>query len=54
MTSQYSKIMSCMNDNFCVNNTYGLKRGEELFGFVEISIVLKTLENLRQNQVTKQ
>jgi hypothetical protein len=54
MTSQYSEIASGLNGNFCVDNIYGLKRGEELSGFVEISIVLKTLENLRQHQVTNQ
>jgi len=54
MTSQYSEIPCGLDCYFCVNNVYGLKRGKELFGLVEISIILKTLENLRQDQVSNQ
>jgi hypothetical protein len=54
MTSQYSKISSGLNGYLCVNNVYGLKGGKELLGFVEIPIILKTLKDFRQDQVTNQ
>jgi hypothetical protein len=54
MTSQDAEIASGLNGYFCVNNVYGLKGGEELLGFVEIPIVLKTLKDFRQDQVTNQ
>jgi len=52
MTSQYSKIPRSLNSYRCVDYVYDLKGGEELFSFVEISVILKTLKNLRQDQVS--
>jgi hypothetical protein len=43
MTSQDSEIPRSLDGDFCVNNVYGLERGEEVFGFIEIPVVLKTL-----------
>ncbi len=54
MTSQYSKISRGLNGYLRVNNVYGLKGGKELFSFVEISIILKTLKDFRQDKVTNQ
>ena len=54
MTSQDSEIPRSLNGNFLINHVHRLKGSEDSFGPVEISIVLKTLENFCQDQITDQ
>jgi hypothetical protein len=54
MTSQYSEISRSLNGYLRVNNVYGLKGAKELLGLVEIPIILKTLKDFRQDQVTNE
>ena len=54
MGSQDSEVPRRLYCYICIDYIYDLKGGEELLGFVEIPIILKTLKNLRHYQVANQ